>query len=883
MRTPTGIRLYRRLLAGLPEDMRRRFGPDMEELLAHRLHQARGSAIRTCWVWIRAVVDVAVQTLTLRLDERESTMRPDSVLQDIRYALRGLRGSPGLAILAIVTLALGIGASTSTFSIVHGVLLEKLPFGEPDRLVMVWPEANANKAMTLLAEERMPSLEAVAGLSGWSLTLTGAGDPREIAGLKVSTNYFDLLRVRPELGRGFVAGEDLPGAAGVVVLSHDLWVSAFGSDPSIVGRVIELGGADYDRRRVIGVMPPGVNDVFKQVQAWIPLEGDPALSLGDDSSWYVNERVARLAPGATIEQANAEVRPYAEEVRRTLPNLFSEEEAAEATVREIRDYLTSDVRTSIWIALGTVSIVLLIGCFNVTNLLLARGERREQDLAVRVALGAGRARVTRMHFTEAAILGIAGGALGIATAFGLVRLLVAQAPDTVPGISDVSVSPVVLLFAVGVTVVSTLIAGVVPAVRAGRVRATAALGGATRGAARRGASRLTPTLVGGQIALAVVATIGSGLMLRSLTTLLAVDPGLDGHDVLVFNPTPPSGRYPDGPAFRDYYSRVAERVAALPFVESVGGIHLLPGNPNNWSFPTFPEGFEIEEDGQTPSVNFRVVRDDYFATARIPLRAGRLITNADRADTEPVAMVNEAFVAQYWPGENPLGKTLRIFSREGTPYRVVGVVGDVRQLRRDLEPLPEMYLSHEQAQWNQMSMWILARVRPTAGGPTSYAPAIREAVWSIDPEVPIPGMANFEDELVESTGDTRFLTLLLSAFGALALLLSAVGVFGVTAYASGRRRAEFGVRIALGSSYTSILRSAIGRSLTPVAAGLAAGMIGAWFASRWLASELYGVTTSDPTTYAGVAVVMLLTAVLAALAPAWRATRVDPAKVLTSD
>lgn len=879
-----GFRVYRRLLGTLPHDMHERFGAGMEDLLRHRLERAGGSVPARAWVWLRAFGDLGIQAVALRFDERgERTMRFGSIIQDTRYALRGIRTTPGIATLAILTLALGIGASTATFSIVHGVLLEKLPYEEPDRLVVVWPEVNANRVMVGLAEERMPSLEAVAGTSGWSLTLTGTGEPRAIDGLRVSPGYFEILGVRPALGRGFREGEALPGAADVVVLSHDFWVSAFGGDPGVLDRTIDLAGAEYERRRIIGVMPPGVEDPFQDVDVWIPLEGDPAVGLEDDGTWYVNTRIARLAPGATIERANAEVRVYAEQVQSVLSDVFSPEDAETATVREMRSHMTRDVRASIWIALGTVGLVLLIGCFNVANLLLVRGDRRRRDHAVRVALGAGRARMTRMLLTEAAILGISGGALGIAAAYGLVRVIVAQAPTTLPGIGSVSVSPTVLGFAVAATLVSTLVAGLVPALRAGRVRATATLGGASRGSARSGGNRLTPALVGVQIALAVVVTIGSGLMLRSLTSLLAVDPGVEGQDVVAFHPVPPGGRYPDGTAFRDYYRRVAERVAALPFVESVGGIHLLPGTLNNWSFPTFPEDFEVEEGEPTPSVNFRVVRGDYFRTVGMSLQRGRPLTDADAEGAERVVVVNERFASTYWPDSDPIGKTVSLFSRDAARYRVVGLAADVRQHRREMEPLPEMYFSHEQVPWNQMSMWIVARMRPAVAGATTYAGTIRDAVWGVDSEVPITEMAHLADILVETTRGTRFLTLLLSAFGALALVLCAIGVFGVTAYASGRRQAEFGVRLALGSSRGSILRSAVGRSLVPVAVGLGLGLVAAALGSDALESALYGVSASDPVTFVGVTVVLALTAVAASVIPAWRATRVDPARVLAAE
>ena len=803
------------------------------------------------------------------------------IFQDVRYGLRSVRSAPGFSSMAIVTLALGIAASTATFSVVHSLLLRGLPFEEPERLVVVWPEVNANRAMTELADERMASLEGIAGMATWTLTLTGAGEPRELVGLLVSPRYFDLLGTRPVVGRSFAPTEDLPGAGGVAILSHHLWMSAFGGEAGVVGRTIDLGGSGYESRVVIGVMPPGVEEVGERVDVWIPLEGDPALGLAEDETWFVNERVARLAPGATLEQANADVSAYAAEVRAALPDFISEEDAIAATVRPLREYLTRNVRQAVLIALGAASLVLLIGCVNVANLLLARCDARARDLSVRAALGAGRSRLTRMLLAEAGILGAVGGALGVVAAYALARTIATRAPESFGGIGNVTVDPIVLLYALVVTALSTLIAGWIPALRVGRSEAIAALGGGARGSAANTGGRVTAVLVGGQIALAVVVTIASGLMLRSLTTLLAVDPGIDGAGVLAIKPNPPAGRYPDGPSFYDYYERVSARIAAVPGVESVGGIHLLPGTTSNWSFPTFPEGVTQEPGTPVNSVNFRVVRGDYFRTARVDVRAGRVVTDADRADTQPVVLVNEAFVNRFWPGEAALGRSLTIFTEGGTSYVVVGVVGDVHQHGRDVAPRPEMYFSHAQLPWNQMSMWLVARVR--TGDPLDAVPGVREAIWSVDPDVPIADVTTLSDALGESTRSTRFVTLLLSAFGALALALCAVGVFGVTAYTSGRRRPEFGVRLALGSSRSQVIWSAARRSLAPVAAGLVVGLVTAALGTRIIASMLFGVAPTDPATFAAVALVLTGTAAAAAVVPAWRASRVDPVAVLGSD
>jgi predicted permease len=411
------------------------------------------------------------------------------------------------------------------------------------------------------------------------------------------------------------------------------------------------------------------------------------------------------------------------------------------------------------------------------------------------------------------------------------------------------------------------------------VDATATLG-AARGASGRRRSRLTHALVGVEVALAVVVVVGSGLMLRSLRAMSAEDAGLDGEGVLVLRPNPPAARYPDGASFRAYYADVLERVASLPQVEAASAIHLLPGTPNNWSFPTYPEGVEIG-DGTVPSVNIRLVLPDYFETVGTRLLEGRTLARSDDGAGEKVVVVNGAFVELFWPEGPVVGRTLRIMGPSGEPHRVVGVVADVRQHGLGREPRPEMYFAHAQLPWNT-SFWVVARIREGAD-PVREAPSVREAVWSVDPDVPLAGVDDLARVFGRSAATTRFLAGVLGAFGALALLLGAVGVFGVTTFTVGRRTAEFGVRIAVGASRIEVLRAALAGTLLPVAAGLAVGLLAAFASAGALASALYKVEPTDPVTFALVALTLLAVAVLAALAPAWRASRLDPVAVLRGD
>ena len=882
----TSVALYRALLRLLPEHFRARFSAEMEDVLTYRLRRAGTRAGRAC-VWLRAVADIMTHAVlervrpeTSRNDEGEG-MGMGTAVKDLQYARRSLGRSPLFTAVAVLTLALGIGASTATFSVVSTVLFKELPYREPDRLVAIWPRTNFNNAMVREALAASPALEAVSGISGWTLTLVGSGDPVEVRGTRVSPDHFRVLGVQPALGRGFDPGEGVPGRGDVAILSHAFWVRAFGADPAILGRSIQLAGADNTRHTVIGVMPPDFRPVVGKPDVWIPMAPLPGAPMAEDDTWYVNHRVARLAPGATLAQADDQIKAFARLARERIPTILDEADVAGAGVQPLQEYTARSMGPVLWVTLGAVSLVLLIACANVANLLLARGETKRPELAVRVALGAGRKRVVRMLLAESGMLGLAGGAAGVLLSLGLVRMVVRLAPADFPRIDEVGVGGSTLLYAVAVTLAAILLAGLVPALRGSRVDVTASMGGGARSTSGWRGSRLTHTLVTAEVALAVIVTVGSGLMLRSLGRLMSVDQGVQADGVVVFRASPPDGRYPDGAAFKAYYRDILDRVAALPGVESVGAIHLLPGTPDNWSFPTYPEGYEIAAGTPAPSVNLRGIWPGYFETVGVGLRKGRYLGDADNEDAEKVAVVNQAFVDRYWPDEDPLGRTVRTFSADAEPYRVVGVVGDVRQHGLMDEPRPEMYLTHAQRGWN-MAFWVVARIGG-AGAPLDHAKDLQQAVWSVDPDVPITGLEELATVFGRSTATTRFLALILTSFGVLALALGAVGVFGVTAYSVSRRIPEFGVRVALGSSRTGVLTTALGASLAPVVAGLVVGLLAAAVASGTLRTALFGIEPSDPLTYLGVGGLLLAVAVLASLVPALRASRVDPVMALRSD
>lgn len=892
------MRLYRLLLRLLPPGFRAGFGEDMERLLEDRLEEA-GSRWERARVWTGAVRDVLRHgpgewlAASARVGSR---MRPvlagtprdrpgaglDGWLQDLRHGLRSLRGTPGFTLVATTTLALCIGANAAVFSVVDGVLLRPLPYHDPDRLVFVWPEVNFNSAMVGRVAEAIPALEDVSGVTVWSFTLTGVGEPEEVPGARVTTNHFRILGVQPFLGRGFTRADGVPGNEGVVILSYGLWVRRFGADPGILGRTIDLAGGDMARHTVIGVMPEDFRPVvssYDEPRFWVPLPIDPSVDLASDNTWYINWRVGRLAPGARRSAAQEQLRRVAAELRTEVDNMLGEEEVRTATVEPLRAYEVADVSGTLWTLLGVVALVLLMGCANVANLLLARGEVRIHDLAVRNALGAGQGRLVRQLLTESAMLSLVGGGMGVLVAMGAVAALTAHAPEALPRARDIAVDGTVLTFTLGTSLLAVFLFGLAPAVRAARRGAAAAVrsGGRPAVSGRRPLARV---LVATQICLAVVVLATCGLMLRSVRALYDVDPGFRPEGLVAFRTQPPQTRYPDAAAYLDYYDEVLGRVRALAAVEGAAGIQLLPGRYGNWSFPTYVEGQALGDDEAPPSINFRVITPGYFATMGIPLLEGRAVTELDRGDTEAVVVVNRALVERYWPGEEPLGREIRLFSRASAPVRVVGVVGDVRQRSLDEEPRPEMYFPAKQYRWGAVSLWIVAR---GPGDPHTLLRSVRDAVWDVDPDVPISYMDTLESVLADSIGQRRFVSWLLSAFALVALVLGVVGVYGVTAYTVSRRIPELGLRMALGARRSHLMLSALASTMGPVVGGIAVGLGGALLASRPLESLLWGVAPGDPTTLGAVAVLLGAAAMVATALPAWRAGRVAPADALRTE
>jgi putative ABC transport system permease protein len=869
--------MYRLLLYLMPAEFRARYGNDMATLFVDRQREAGRRWRRRAEVWTRGTADLINHGFAERFPRRPrnngSPRRRTSIMErlltDTRHALRGLAKSPGFTAAAMLTLALGIGVNIAIFSAVNAVLLQPLPYPQPDRLVRVWPQMNFSKALTRRVAEATPTLEAVSGMSGWLFTLTGEGDPQQVYGVLVSWNHLDLLGVQPQLGRNFTPQDAVPGQADVVILSHGLWTNVFGADPDIIGRRIRLAAGDYQTRRVIGVMPPGFRDIDPGFRLWAPLD-DPALPLRDDNSWYVNIVLGRLADGATVEQTETQVRTAAAALHEEWPERIEDEVTRAATVEGLQEYQVRDLRATLWTLFAAVGAVLLIACANVANLLLARGNARRHELAMRTALGATRGRLMAQLLTEGTIIGLGGGLCGVVFAWLGVRVLVTTLPEELYQVAEASIDPTALAFASLVSVAAVIVFAVLPAWRA-------AANGSDLGATRSVTTshgRLSGALVVAEVALSLVLVLGAGLMLRSLWNLYREDVGFDPHGVLSFRINIPDGRIEDA-ALPSHYERIWEAIGAVPGVEKVGGIHLLPMSGGNWSFPYVAEGHPVPEGTPPSNANHRVVTPSYFDTMGIPLLRGRFFNERDTASAESVGLINERMAQALWPDADPVGKRITVF---GATFTVVGVVADIRQHGLHSEVHEEMYRPF--GQWPTAGMFALVR---TSGDPRALLPSVQHAIWDVDPDAPLALVRSMDEVFGESVATDRFVSLLISAFAALALALGTVGVYGVTAYTVGGRMREFGVRMAIGADRSRVLRQALLEGLKPALLGVAVGLAGAWWATRLLNGMLYDVGVYDTATFVTVPAVLAAVAVLACALPAWRASRLDPVIVLRQD
>ena len=850
---------------------------DLDEEYARYTVMSRGRLRADMWYWKQALLSI----VALRVARRRRTVPPgvrrggggimEGFVQDFRYAVRGLMGRPGFTVVAVLTLALGIGANTAVFSVVNGVVFKPLPYENGDEIVRLWPDRlfAFDKRFAVEMEDVSAFAEtAMWGRRGWSI---GEGASRlDIRGASVSDNHFSMLGVQPMLGRAFAPGESGVGAANVTVIGHALWVSAFGSDPTIVGTDVEFSSGPIT---VIGVLGPEHQPIEADWQMWIPIELDPG-HWSRDNAVNVN---ARLRPGATFEQAQEEFRAVAAAfyLQEGWGEMEPEDRAA-ATLAPIKAWMIGDVRTRMIVLLASVGFILLIACVNVANLLLAAGGGRVREVAVRAALGATRGRLIRQFLTESVLLGLVGGVLGWIIAARALDFGLAHLPADIPRTGQIAVDARVLAVALLAGLAASAVFGIVPAVRTSSGRFSEALKEGARGQSTGGrALRLNHALVTAEVAVTVVLVVAATLMIRSFWTLVNVDPGFDPSGVVTLRVSPPADRYRSDDAVLAYHAELVQALSQTVGVTGVGGIQFMPMTSGGQYAEVRTEA---ALDADRYGTSYRVVTSEYLATMRIPVMSGRGFDTTDRAGATAVILVNQTLAREAWGDVDPVGRQLWGEDQTENPYTVVGVIGDVRQTELAETAMPEVYVPITQQVTR--SMHYAVRV---VGDPRGALPEIQRTVARIDGLVPISRVAVASDVVAGSVSSARFFTLLLGAFGALGLFLGAVGVYGVMAYTVSQRTQEIGIRLALGAGGPELLRRTVVRGLVPVALGIGIGVPIAFMTSRLLASALYEVTPADPMTYIVVPLILTAVSVLAIYLPARRASRIDPARVLRGE
>jgi putative ABC transport system permease protein len=810
---------------------------------------------------------------------------PGGLGQDLRYATRVLARSPGFTVVVVSTLALTIGANTAVFSLVNAALVRPLPYPEADRLVVVWEtdrkrglERNAVAPLNYLdCKEQNHVFEEMAALEiGEGYNLTGAGEPERITGARVTASLFGVLGVNAHLGRTFSEEEDRRGPPRVVLLSYSLWQRRFGGSADIIGRPVRI---DDRAHTVVGVMPAGFRfperiavraRSARAPDVWVPM------------AFFDNERrmrgnhylgvVARLKRGASIEQAEAELDAIAMRIAEANPAVSTGDGVS---IVPMHDQLVGESRPALLLLLGAVGFVLLIASSNIANLLLSRSALRQKEVAIRTALGAGRLRLARQLLTESGLLAVLGGALGVVAGLWAVRRIPGFAGGNLmlPDSGAAAVDPLILGFSLGVTLLAGVVFSIAPVVSVlqGNFAEPLKEGGRSAAGSSRW-SRSRSLFVVSQVALAVVLLAGAGLMIRTLVRLLGEDPGFRTENLLTVKMFLPGTKYPGDAERFSFYRNLLDRVQGLPGVSSAGAISILPIDGGSLPYNFIIEGRPSPPPGGEPGAQVRAVTPSYFATMGIPLRSGRTLTERDTRDKPPVVVINEAMARRYWPGGNPIGEYVALANAAlSRKLQIVGVAGDVKQFGLAASPEPEMYISYFQ----EPRRFINLVVRSTVD-PSSLAGAIRGEIKAVDPEQPVFDIRTMEQVLADSIQRRWIIMLLLVAFAVSALILSALGVYGVLSSFVNQRQGELGIRMALGATQNGVRRLVIREGLTPVLAGVAIGLAAALALTRLMSSLLYGVSAADPVTMLAVSGVLTAVALLASYIPARRATKVDP-------
>ncbi|HEU4836108.1 MAG TPA: ABC transporter permease [Pyrinomonadaceae bacterium] len=810
----------------------------------------------------------------------------DSIIKDIRYGVRGLLKHPGFTAIVVITLALGIGASTAIFSVVDSVLLRRLPYRTAERIVAIQelnPEGKRGQSTSANFLDWRAQQTVFEHLTAIKTTTTNLGlsdHAERIELAQTNADFFDVFGITPQYGRLFIPQDEQAGHEPVVVMSNALWQRRFGSDPSLVGKSITLDGKNYN---VIGIAPPGFQYPDK-TELWLPpLKLVPELYPGQDVTqtrrmgylWVV----ALLKPGVSVQQAASEMETITARLRQQYPDTNNKRFNR---VVSLHEHLVGDTNKLLWLLLGAVTFVLLIGCANVANLLLASGASRQKEMAIRAALGASRWRVIRQLFTESTILALTGGAVGLLIAFWGLAAITKLLPADFPRLSEIHMDLRVLGFTFAASMLTGILFGLAPAFQISRSDVQEAIRETGRGASgSRRQSRFRQALIVAEVALSVVLLAGAGLLFRSFLRLQSVDTGFVSQQVLTARLTPSGPNYANDADFVKFYNQVIEKVSAVPGVQDVGIINTLP----LYKGPT--SGFRVEGRPVTtpdkwPSVNYRVVSPNYFRAMGIPVLQGRAYSDRDNENAPLVMMVNQQLAREIFPDENPVGKRITFggTGADGQPrwFEIVGVVANVRSDELREAPVAELYFSSQQDLWPAMSLVVRSSVEPS-----SLSASVRQAVNEVDRSVPVADVKTMEHIVSESITQPRFNLFLLGLFSAVAMVLSAAGIYGVTAYTVTQRTHELGIRIALGAQVTDVLKMVLGQGMAVIGVGLLLGLVAAFGLVRFLRSLLFGVGENDPLTFVAITVVLMLVALIACYIPARRATKVDPLVALRTE
>jgi predicted permease len=805
----------------------------------------------------------------------------DHFAQDLRYGARALLRTPGFTALAVLTLALGIGANTAIFSVVSAVLLKPLAYKDAGSLVTLLHDGSSPVAVANYIDwrDQSRSYEGMGAAQYWSPSLTGIESPEHILGLKVTQSLLPMLGIDPLLGRLFAVGEDQKGAENEVILSYRLWQRRFNGDPKVLGRPIHLNGESFT---VIGVMP----DDFKfapfwatHAELWAPLAfGDRIHERGGNSLRIF----ARLKPGLALAEARAEIATITARLEHQYPGTNRD-----VVVTPLKENVVGKIEAPLLMVVCAVGFVLLIACANVAHMLLARTSDRQREIAVRTALGAGRMRIIAQFLTENLMLASVGSSAGLLLAFWGTKALVALSPEYIPRVETVAINARVILFLLAVTLLTALLFGLVPAMRATAGNLSGVLKEGGRGGSdgiRR--NRLRSFLVASEFALAFMLLIGAGLMIRSFFALQSADPGFNPHNVLSMVVSVAGSNEAEPKRREILYRELLQQVRNLPGVESAGAINHLPLAGDIWGWYFLIDGRPRPRPGELPMAVYRIVMPGYFETMRLPLRRGRAITGNDDARAPGVVIINQRAANQYWPGEDPIGKRITVDTDKNAPVwlTVIGVAENAKQSDWASEPHPEIYLAALQnreflGEGGSHMAYITLVVR-TAGNPADLASAVKRTVWSFDRNLPVSQVFTMDRVVADANALPRFEMLLLGVFATIALLLAAVGIYGVMSYSVSRRTHEIGIRISLGASRAEVLRMVMMQGMVQALAGTLAGLAGALQLSQLMAKMLYGVQPTDPVTFGSVAIVLGLAALLAICVPAHKATRIQPMMAL---